>query len=56
MDIGNALGCLVWIIVIVCMVFIDEPWTKPLALVTGLLIVVAWVLGGGVTDRNDEQN
>ncbi len=47
---GKALGCLVWIILFVCMIFVDEPWSETVALVTGIIVAVIFlsgVLSGG---------
>ena len=58
---GQLLGCLVWIIVFVCMAYVDEPWAETLAWITGILITIGFIIdylfgGGGYSDRNDEQN
>lgn len=55
---GQLLGCLVWIIVFVCMAYVDEPWAETLAWITGILIIIAWLFDGSSGGRygNDGQN
>ncbi len=56
---GEAAGCLVWIILIVCMLFVGESWSETLAWITGILVIIAFFLGGaksGGKYGNDDQN
>jgi len=56
---GEAAGCLVWIILIVCMLFAGESWAETLAWITGILVIIAFFLGGGKSGGkygNNDQN